>query len=107
MTTLKSRLKQVVELSCRIFDQNYNPTGVRTGAKVLAKRLKGPAIADYYGKPDMLTIRNLRTLYPGLQFTDLNEEYRLSMLEARKRRGKGAPKKLREARDDSGKKRKK
>ncbi|CAR25879.1 ZYRO0A10230p [Zygosaccharomyces rouxii] len=103
MTVSKDRLLKVAELSAKIFDQNFNPSGVRTGSQILAKRLKGPAVASYYGDPDLLRFRHLRTLYPGFKFADLDEEYRLTMLEARKRRGKGAPKKKKEATSGGGK----
>lgn len=97
MAVSKERFLKVAELSAKIFDQNFNPSGVRTGSQILAKRLKGPTVANYYGDPDLLRFRHLRTLYPGFKFADLDEEYRLTMLEARKRRGKGAPKKKKEA----------
>lgn len=97
MSVSKARLLKVAEISAKIFDQNFNPTNARTGSKILSQRLKGPTIAGYYGNPDFLKFRHLKTLYPGFQFVDLEEEYRLSMVEARKRRGKGAPKKKKEA----------
>lgn len=97
MTVPKNRLLKVAEVSARVFNQNFNPSGVRTGSKILSQRLKGPAIASYYGDPDFLKFKHLKTLYPEFQFCDLDEEYRLTMIEARKRRGKGAPKKLKEA----------
>ncbi|GCE98296.1 mitochondral 37S ribosomal protein S27 [Zygosaccharomyces mellis] len=103
MAVSRERLLKVAELSAKIFDQNFNPSGVRTGSQILAKRLKGPTVAGYYGDPDLLKFRHLRTLYPGFKFADLDEEYRLTMLEARKRRGKGAPKKKKEASSGSGK----
>ncbi|AQZ17389.1 RSM27 (YGR215W) [Zygosaccharomyces parabailii] len=93
MAVSRTRLLKVAELSAKIFDQNFNPAGIRTGAQILAKRLKGPTVAAYYGDPDLLKFKHLKTLYPGFKFADLEEEYRLTMLEARKRRGKGAPKK--------------
>ncbi|CCD24553.1 mitochondrial 37S ribosomal protein mS33 NDAI_0D02390 [Naumovozyma dairenensis CBS 421] len=93
MPVLKARLLKVAELSAKIFDENFNPTGARTGAKILSQRLKGPAIASYYGNPDVLKFKHLKTLYPNFQFTDPEENYRLAKIEAKKRRGKGAPKK--------------
>lgn len=97
MTVLKGRLLKVAEVSAKVFDQNFNPTGARTGAKILSQRLKGSTIASYYGDPDFLKFKHLKKLYPDFSFADLQEEYRLSMIEARKRRGKGAPKKKKEA----------
>ncbi|QLG73049.1 hypothetical protein HG535_0E01330 [Zygotorulaspora mrakii] len=97
MTVSKTRLLKVAEVSAKIFDQNFNPNGIRTGSKIISQRLKGSTIAGYYGDPDFLKFKHLKALYPGFQFCDLDEEYRLTMIEARKRRGKGAPKKLKEA----------
>lgn len=94
MSVPKARLLKVAELSAKIFDQNFNPTGIRTGSKILNERLKGPSIASYYGNPDILKFRHLKTLYPDIEFVNLDERYRLSMVEARKRRGKGTPKKM-------------
>lgn len=97
MVDLKNRLLKVAEVSAKIFDQNFNPTNARTGSRILSKRLKGPVVAGYYGDPDFLKFKHFKTLYPDFQFGDQKEEYRLSMIEARKRRGKGAPKKKKEA----------
>lgn len=106
MAVSKARLLKVAELSAKIFDQNFNPTNVRTGAKILSKRLKGQTLAGYYGNPDTLKFKNLKTLYPGIKFVDPEEEYRLSMVEVRKRRGKGAPTKTKESSGDKGKSKK-
>ncbi|CEP63143.1 mitochondrial 37S ribosomal protein mS33 LALA0_S07e03356g [Lachancea lanzarotensis] len=103
MSIPKQRLLQVASLSARIFNENFNPTAARNGGKILSKRLKGASIAGYYGNPDFLKFKHLKTLYPEFQFTDEQEEYRLSMNEARKRRGKGAPTKKKEASKDKGK----
>lgn len=94
---------KVLQLSAEIFDQKFNPSATRTGGKILSKRLKGSSIASYYGNPDFLKFKHLKTLYPGMQFVDQEEEYRLSMNEARKRRGKGAPTKKKEAAKEKGK----
>ena len=94
MNVPKARLLKVAELSAKIFDQNFNPSGIRTGSKILNERLKGPSVASYYGNPDILKFRHLKTLYTDIEFVDLEEQYRLSMVEAKKRRGKGAPKKM-------------
>ncbi|SCU85983.1 LAME_0D03928g1_1 [Lachancea meyersii CBS 8951] len=103
MSVPKQRLLEVASLSAKIFNQNFNPTATRNGGKILAKRLKGPSIAGYYGNPDFLKFKHLKTLYPGFKFADQEEDYRLLMNEARKRRGKGAPTKKKEASKDKGK----
>ncbi|EDO17936.1 hypothetical protein Kpol_1010p52 [Vanderwaltozyma polyspora DSM 70294] len=97
MTVSKQRLLKIAELSAKIFDQNFNPSGARTGSKILSTRLKGASIASYYGNPDVLKFKHMKTLYPDMKFTDAEEEYRLSMVEARKRRGKGTPTKKKSA----------
>ncbi|KAH3899088.1 probable Mitochondral 37S ribosomal protein S27 [Saccharomycodes ludwigii] len=96
MSIPKNRLLKLAETSARIFDQNFNQTNVRTGAKILSKRLKGPSIAEYYGNPDFIKFKHLKILYPDFNFVDKNEEYRLSMNQAKRRRGKGAPPKKKE-----------
>ncbi|CCC67300.1 hypothetical protein NCAS_0A07420 [Naumovozyma castellii] len=94
MPVPKSRLLKVAEVSARIFDENFNPKCIRTGSKILSQRLKGPTIASYYGNPDVLKFKHLKTLYPEFKFSDPDEDYRLAKVEAKKRRGKGAPKKM-------------
>ncbi|CAB4256096.1 similar to Saccharomyces cerevisiae YGR215W RSM27 Mitochondrial ribosomal protein of the small subunit [Maudiozyma barnettii] len=93
MSIPKERLLKLAEISAKIFDQNFNPSGMRTGSKVLSKRLKGPSVAAYYGNPDFVKFKNLKTLFPDSEFIDEEEQYRLSKVEGLKRRGKGAPKK--------------
>ncbi|CCF56710.1 hypothetical protein KAFR_0B04140 [Kazachstania africana CBS 2517] len=93
MSVPKKRLFELNRLSAKIFDQNFNPQGLRTGSKILSSRLKGPTIANYYGNPDFLKFKNLKTLFPNYQFVDTDELYRLSKVEGLKRRGKGPPKK--------------
>ncbi|AGO13475.1 AaceriACL141Cp [[Ashbya] aceris (nom. inval.)] len=106
MSIPKERLQQVAQISARIFDQCYNPSGARIGTKILTKRLRGPAMVQYYGNPDVLRFRQLKSLYPGFKFIDEEEQYRLQMVDSRKRRGKGAPTKKKEASTDTKKKRK-
>lgn len=106
MSVPKSRLLKLAEVSAKIFDQNFNPTAARTGSKILSKRLKGDSIASYYGNPDFLKFKHLKALYPGFNFVDQEEEYRITMNEARKRRGKGAPAKKKEASNVKGKNKK-
>lgn len=93
MSVPKNRLMKLYEVSAKIFDQNFNAAGTRTGAKILAKRLKGPSVANYYGNPDFIKFKNLKTLFPDSEYIDEEEHYRLTKVEGKKRRGKGAPKK--------------
>ncbi|AMD18653.1 HBL249Cp [Eremothecium sinecaudum] len=104
MSVPKERLLKVAKLSAQIFDENFNPTGIRTGASILSKRLKGPAIVDYYGNTEFIKLKQLNQLFPGVKFTDEAEDYRVQMVEQRKRRGKGAPTK-KNAPNDKKKKR--
>ncbi|KAF8245805.1 hypothetical protein K440DRAFT_645622 [Wilcoxina mikolae CBS 423.85] len=90
----RTRLLQLRELSANIFNTTFNPTGVRTGNKVLRQRLKGQALLDYY-PPRVATIKDMRKLWPGLDFVDEDEEQRVISVERAKIRGKGAPKKIR------------
>lgn len=102
MSVPKGRLLKLYEVSAKIFDQNFNPTGIRTGSKILSRRLKGPSVASYYGNPDFIKFKHLKTLFPESDFFDPEEQYRVVRLESLKRRGKGAPKKTKKG--DSGKK---
>ncbi|KAI4099642.1 MAG: hypothetical protein L6R37_005873 [Teloschistes peruensis] len=70
----------------------FNPTGTRTGNKILRQRLKGPSVASYYPRR-AATIKDLTKLYPDLETWDEDEEERLEFLAYKKARGKGAPKK--------------
>ena len=80
MSVPKSRIMKLAALSAKIFDENFNPTAVRTGGKILSQRLKGPSIVNYYGNPDFLKFKHLKTLYPGFNFADQGEDYRLCLL---------------------------
>lgn len=97
MSVPKQRLLKLYELSAKIFDQNFNPTSARTGSQILAKRLKGPVVAGYYGNPDWIKFKHLSTLFPDTEFVDPEEQYRLNKVSGLKRRGKGAPKKMKKA----------
>ncbi len=101
----KEKLVKLEKLQCQIFHTTYNPTKQRTGAKILRKPLKGQAMASYYGPAEFPSVSKIARLWKDNEFEIVNEpeEYRLERIEARKRRGKGAPKKKREA---GGKKKK-
>ncbi|KAG6810332.1 hypothetical protein H0H92_012366 [Tricholoma furcatifolium] len=64
---------------------------MRTGAKYLRARLRGPSMIKYY--PPVINIAQLARKYPELELVDEDEEQRLQDIEDRKKRGKGAPKK--------------
>ena len=49
------------------------------------------------GNPDWIKYKHLSTLYPDTQFVDPVEQYRLDKVAGLKRRGKGAPKKMKKA----------
>ncbi|TCD66415.1 hypothetical protein EIP91_001406 [Steccherinum ochraceum] len=89
---LPSRLAALKQLQCAIFQTSYNPTSVRTGAKYLRRRLRGPSMINYY--PPTLSIAQIKKDIPEwTSLVDLDEEQRLQDVEDRKKRGKGAPKK--------------
>ena len=86
-----SRLAWLKRVQCSIFQTAYNPKNLRTGAKYLRSRLRGPSMVNYY--PPTLNIAQLARQFPELQIQFEPEKERLADLEDRKRRGKGAPKK--------------
>ncbi|RDB19315.1 Mitochondrial 37S ribosomal protein S27 [Hypsizygus marmoreus] len=88
---MPSRLAALTRLRCSIFQTSYNPTGVRTGAKYLRARLRGPSMLKYY--PPEINLAQIARKYPELEIVDEVEEQRLQDVEDRKKRGKGAPKK--------------
>ncbi|KAG6817041.1 hypothetical protein H0H87_000453 [Tephrocybe sp. NHM501043] len=92
-----SQLKALTRLRCAIFQTSYNPTSMRTGAKYLRARLRGPSMVNYY--PPVINIAQLARQYPELELVDEDEEQRLQDVEDRKKRGKGAPKKAK-SKDD-------
>ncbi|TFK65340.1 hypothetical protein BDN72DRAFT_871842 [Pluteus cervinus] len=88
---LPSRLAALTRLRCSIFQTSYNPAGIRTGAKYLRARLRGPSVVKYY--PQELNLAEIARKYPELEIVDEIEEQRLIDVEEKKKRGKGAPKK--------------
>ncbi|KAL7665948.1 Small ribosomal subunit protein mS33 [[Candida] zeylanoides] len=90
----KERLEQVRKLSAEIFGANWNPHNTRNGAKILRAPLRGPKLASYYGDNDaMPSFKDFKAWFPELRLLDPKEQYRLKMVEDRKKRNKGAPKK--------------
>jgi small subunit ribosomal protein S33 len=90
-----SRIAALTRLRSVVFQTSYNPTSQRTGAKYLKRRLRGPAMVDYY--PQQLSIAALNTQFKGLNLIDEDEEQRLQDVADKKKRGKGAPKKAKSA----------
>lgn len=86
-----SRLAVLNRLRCEIFQTSYNPTSVRTGAKYLRARLRGPSMVQYY--PEELTVAKFNRMPGAFKIQDWAEYQRLADVEEKKRRGKGAPKK--------------
>ena len=86
-----SRINAVNRLRCSIFQTSYNPTSIRTGAKYLRARLRGPSMVKYY--PKVISISKLIREFPELELVDEEEEMRLQDIATRKARGKGPPKK--------------
>lgn len=70
----------VRKLTAKIFNTTFNPTGIRTGNKILRQRLKGPALAEYY-PPRKATIKDMRRLWPDMDFVDEDEEQRVANVE--------------------------
>ncbi|KAI8974239.1 mitochondrial ribosomal subunit S27-domain-containing protein [Trametes punicea] len=90
-TVAPSRLAALTRLRCEIFQTAYNPTSVRTGAKYLRARLRGPSMIRYY--PEQLTVAQFNRMSGDFKIRDWEEYQRLADVEEKKRRGKGAPKK--------------
>lgn len=88
---IPSRLIALSRLRCSIFQTSYNPTSIRTGAKYLRARLRGPSMVKYY--PPVINLSRIARENPELELVDEDEEQRWQDIADRKRRGKGAPKK--------------
>lgn len=91
MAVPPSRLAVLKQLRCSIFHTSYNPQSLRTGAKYLRARLRGPSMAAYY--PDSFDIPKIIRRYPELEMVNDDEEERLQDVLEKRRRGKGPPKK--------------
>ena len=86
-----SRLAALVKTRCTVFQTSYNPTSIRTGAKYLRARLRGPSMMNYYPPP--FSLASIIRQFPEMGLVDAAEQQRLQDVEDRKKRGKGAPKK--------------
>ncbi|KAK5940107.1 mitochondral 37S ribosomal protein S27 [Knufia obscura] len=94
----KARLLDLARTQCNIFGTTFNPNRIRMGNSVLRERLKGPALAAYYPR-NSVTIADIQKEFKRYDMETWNEEEedRLEGLQIAKLRGKGAPKKKREA----------
>ncbi|KAJ6581237.1 mitochondrial ribosomal subunit S27-domain-containing protein [Mycena capillaripes] len=88
---LPSKLKALTRLRCEIFQTSYNPRNLRTGAKYLRARLRGPSMVNYY--PQTIHLSQIAREFPKMGIIDPKEVQRKADVEDRKRRGKGTPKK--------------
>lgn len=91
MASFATKLRQLTQLRCAVFESSYNPDSLRTGAKYLRARLRGPSMMRYY--PQNIPIKLVKRLAWDMNIMNPDEEQRLEDVEALKRRGKGAPKK--------------
>lgn len=90
----RARIQEAQKLSHQIFDQLWNPTAKRNPAKILRAPLQGPELVKYYGDNDAVpTFNDFKKWFPELQLVDPREAHRTFIVEDRKRRNKGAPKK--------------
>ncbi|KAK0740650.1 mitochondrial ribosomal subunit S27-domain-containing protein [Schizothecium vesticola] len=98
MSVPRARLLELMKAQCQLFSTTYNPTGIRTGNKILRQRLRGPALASYYPRK-LINDRSLLEEFSPYDLTTTREEEedRLDHIAALKARGKGAPKKKKEA----------
>ncbi|KAF2861941.1 hypothetical protein K470DRAFT_26139 [Piedraia hortae CBS 480.64] len=94
------------QIQSKVFNTIFNPSALRLGNKILKQPLRGALLSAYYPRR-VATFRELKGLYPNYDLYDEKEETRLEDLEARKKRGKGNPRKKRsgaESRAKGGKK---
>ncbi|AOW05451.1 YALIA101S05e15368g1_1 [Yarrowia lipolytica] len=101
----KERLTSLAKLTAQVFNRSYNPENLRRGTKALRAPLIGEQIKSYYPTSDF-SMKSLREAMPQFGFADYTEWYRLTNVVQRKKRGKGAPKKLTEKKAAGGKKKK-
>ncbi|KAG0684247.1 mitochondral 37S ribosomal protein S27 [Pichia californica] len=94
----KQKLFQLEQLQCQVFKTTFNPTNMKTGAKILSAPLKGQTLSKYYGPSDFPSIAKVARFLstPSFQVINEGEAYRMERVEDLKRRGKGSPKKIRE-----------
>ncbi|KXN91936.1 Mitochondrial 37S ribosomal protein S27 [Leucoagaricus sp. SymC.cos] len=91
MNLLKQSLFALTRARAEIFQTAFNPNSVRTGAKYLRRRLRGPSMLAYY--PPTINLAKVVRRYPQLEMVNDDEQMRLEDIEFLKKRGKGTPKK--------------
>ncbi|KAF8156733.1 mitochondrial ribosomal subunit S27-domain-containing protein, partial [Crassisporium funariophilum] len=88
-----ARLAALTRLRCSLLQTSHNPSSLRTGAKYLKARLRGPSMLAYY-PPEFAINRIVNAKeYAALEMVDEDEDERVQDVIERKKRGKGAPKK--------------
>ncbi|KAK9325945.1 mitochondrial ribosomal subunit S27-domain-containing protein [Lipomyces orientalis] len=75
------RMRQLLKTSCEIFQTVFNPDSVRTGNKVLRRKMKGPAVISYYPIESPVKFRHIRAAYPMFEFPNTADEHRVAMNE--------------------------
>ncbi|KAK1832745.1 armadillo-type protein [Podospora conica] len=98
MSVPRARLLDLMKVQCQIFQTTFNPEGIRTGNKILRQRLRGPALLSYYPQK-LVTFKHLQKKFEKYDLITYEEEEedRQEHIAALKARGKGAPKKKKEA----------
>ncbi|KAK9894179.1 hypothetical protein P389DRAFT_198266 [Cystobasidium minutum MCA 4210] len=91
MSAPLTRVQQLFKLRSTIFGTQWKPTNERTGLKYLKAALRGPAMLKYY--PPRVPKFSVLSQQLGFDLVDRLEEQRLVDVAARRKRGKGAPKK--------------
>lgn len=93
----RARLQEMLRVRANVFQQSWNPTCARTGAKYLKARLRGPSMIAYYPKAPP-TMRWMKKVALGAldDMADEAEFQRFEDVEAKKERGKGTPRKARD-----------
>ncbi|KAI9227989.1 MAG: mitochondrial ribosomal subunit S27-domain-containing protein [Piptocephalis tieghemiana] len=87
-----SRRTEIAQLSARIFSQVWNPSGARTGNKVLRQRpIPEHLLTSYYPKSP-LSLKDI-CAWSGEPIVDVDEAERVDKITRARRRGKGTPKK--------------
>lgn len=101
----KDKLIALAKARASVFGNTFNPECIRTGAKVLRRPLRGDLIKEYYYPADRILprISVLNKMFPDLHCADPDELRRVQKNIDQRRKGKGAPKKLKAPREVKGK----
>jgi small subunit ribosomal protein S33 len=78
----RSRLLQLEKLRAQIFNHTFNPSKLRTGAKVLRAPLKGEHYRNWYYPDIVPTPKQLKKIFPDLNPSDPAEDKRLAKVAA-------------------------